>query len=84
MIVAVLECPMDDSAQLFFVDLEKLDKNDLVQKHYYDNIVKAMSDDMKCETTSFDASVSYGHEILHPATVNPPCHVDEDVTLYIE
>ena len=84
MIIAVLEYPEDDQAQVYFVDIDKLDKNDPIQRHYYDNILEAYNSNDKISSTSFDASVFYGDDIFEPAITFFPCVVDGSITLYIE
>ena len=84
MIIAVLEYPNDDQAQVFFIDIKKLDQNNIIQRRYYDNIQKAQQDLHKAEYTSFDASIIYGEDIFERAVVNPPCQIDDSITLYVE
>ena len=84
MLIAVLEYPEDDQAQVFFIDVSKLDLTNVVQRHYFDNIMEAHNHANKAAGTSYDASVSYGEDIFEAAVVNPPCQVEDSVTLYIE
>lgn len=84
MIIAILEYPEDNQAQVFFVDVSKLDLTDTIQHRYFDNVMTAHNDSNKCSTTTYDASISYGEDVFEPATINPPCQVDDSVTLYIE
>lgn len=84
MIFAVLEYPEDDQPQVYFVDASKLDLTDIVQRHYFDNIMAAHNHSTSAAPTSFDASITYGEDIFEAATVIPPCHIDDAVTLYIE
>ena len=83
-IIAVLEFPEDDGAELYFVDLDKLDMNNPIHVHYKNNIMSALNDSSGIETTSFDASMAYGSENLESASVKPPCMVENSVILYVE
>ena len=40
MIIAVLEYPEDDQAQVWFIDISKLDITDQIQHRYFDNMWK--------------------------------------------
>lgn len=80
----MLEYPEDDQPQVYFVDASKLDLKDVVQRHYFDNIMAAHNHSTNAAPTSFDASITYGEDIFEAATVNLPSQVDDTVTLYIE
>jgi len=83
MIIAILEYPEDDQAYTYFVDVSKLDLTDRIQRGYFDNIMAARNHSSKTSKTSYDVCITYGDDIFESATVNPPCQIDDSVTLYI-
>lgn len=42
MIIAVIDMPLDDEADLFIVDLDKLDQTDPEQKEYRDAVITCL------------------------------------------
>lgn len=89
-VVAVLEHPLNDSAQLFIVDVTKLDQSDPEQKKYYDAVLasveykrtpepKVGTPQRKAYSALYDKTrVNGGFDFTDwkAARVYPPCHVD--------
>jgi len=85
MIICILEYPDDDQAQVWFMDTTKLDMTETVHSAYKKAVDEALADDMNMSAVNHDTAFFYnGHNDLKSCQVDPPCHVDEDVTIYVE
>lgn len=82
MIVCVLEIS-DLGSNLFFIDLDKLDRVSLVQRFYYDHIQRARQAPTGASETHPEASATYYPLNYEHAMVKPPCLVEDFVILKI-
>jgi len=90
-IIAVLEYPADDSADLCFIDLDKLDPDNEVHAAYLEAIKLARKDGTKDEeifSMESNLMVMYGNKEMEKAVVKPtkrkPLEVKEALTVWGE
>ncbi len=85
MIICILEYPDDDQAQVWFMDTTKLDMTKTVHSAYKKAVDKALANDMNMSAVNCDTAFFYnGHNDLKSCHVDPPCYVEQDVTIYVE
>ena len=84
-IIAVLEYPADESAEVCFIDLDKLDSDNEVHACYLECIELARKDKEAFEIDSH-LMVMYGNEEMGKAAVEPsvrkPLEVKELLTIW--
>ena len=89
--IVVVDEQQDDGGNdgnVIIIDTTVLDLNDKLQQKYHDLLVLARPFDPDNDETynsfcSYEASFSFGEWNNEAALVNPPCHVDKQITLWI-
>ena len=72
-----------DSAQVVFIDTDKLDLNNPIHSEYKKAIDTALANQYKSASTSTDASYSLGNGSIDASRVKTPVMVEDSLTLGI-